>query len=228
MSRRIAIYGGTFDPIHYGHLRSIEELRVRLKIDEIKLVPSSIPPHRDNPGASAKQRLKMLSLALKEFSQLSVDDREIQRSGVSYSVDTVKELREEMDDSCELLFVMGADAFALIHEWHAWQELTNYCHIIVMDRPGMDRPGMDRPGMDIPGSESIRINPLVLEWLEDKLVLEPKELEMKGFGRVLRVRLKQWDLSATDVRQRARRQEVLDKLVPETVAAYIKEQRLYQ
>ena len=211
MIQRIAIYGGTFDPIHFGHLRSIEELRERLSLDCVRLIPSYTPPHRGQPGATSKQRLDMLHLATDNLSNMIVDDREVRRKGTSYTVDTLAELRSEYGATVQIVFVLGSDAFALLHEWHKWQELTNYVHLVVMERPQANAQITDG---------------LVLEWLEARSVKGVEQL-IGPSGQVARVRLSPIDISATEIRRRVRTGESLEDFVPLEVANYIDEHKLY-
>lgn len=211
MTERIAIYGGTFDPIHFGHIRSISEFQVRVKADAVRLVPSYIPPHRALPGASPEARLAMLALAAETMTHVVVDDRELLRQGTSYTVDTVTELRAEYGPDAQMMFVLGSDAFALIHEWHDWQALTNFVHLVVMDRAGF----IAQPS-----------EPKVLEWLTDKEVDSVDALQGAA-GSVARVVLTPIDISATMIRQRLQNRLPIDDLVPINVAKYIRTHKLY-
>ena len=210
MTKRIAIYGGTFDPVHFGHLKSIDALRRLLNLDLVRLIPSYIPPHRDEPGASSSDRLTMLELAAKDL-EVEVDDREIRREGTSYSVDTLRELRDELGAGPELMFVLGSDAFALLHEWFNWESLTNYAHIIVMERPGLSSEVRDQS---------------VLEWAETRIVDDVHALHGAG-GNIARVALSPYDISATQIRRRITNGGDISELVPEAVANYIKQHKLY-
>ncbi len=209
--QRIAIYGGTFDPVHYGHLRSIDELTSLLALDEVRLVPSRVPPHRDSPNASTAQRLEMLKLAIEEFPGLTIDEREMHRRGTSYTFDTLAEIRQEVGPDVQLLFVLGSDAFALLHEWHRWQDLTDLAHLVIMDRPGLAL-----------GAPTV----MVLKWLEQRLVMEPNQLH-GAHGQVVRVALPRVDISATEVRARCAAGQCIGALVPERVANFIKLHKLY-
>ncbi len=131
----IGILGGTFDPIHHGHLRCAQELLQDLPLDEVRLVPCRIPPHRDTPQASAEQRLRMLKAALDGAPGLTVDDRELSREGPSYTVDTLHSLRAEFG-ATPLCLIVGMDAFNGLDRWHRWQELIGLAHIVVAHRPG--------------------------------------------------------------------------------------------
>jgi nicotinate-nucleotide adenylyltransferase len=132
----LAIFGGTFDPIHLGHLSVAWEASELLDA-EVRLMPASIPPHRSSPTASAPQRVEMLRAALRGQSRLSLDTRELDRSGPSYTVDTLHEFRQEFG-ARPLVLLLGADAFAGLRSWHRWRELFDVTHIGVLNRPGVD------------------------------------------------------------------------------------------
>ncbi|MCC6197716.1 MAG: nicotinate-nucleotide adenylyltransferase [Burkholderiales bacterium] len=135
MSAPIAILGGTFDPVHYGHLRFADDVRRALGLAEVRLVPAGDPPHRGGPQASAAHRLAMLRWAVTQFPGLAVDAREIERAGKSYTVLTLEELRREHPDS-PLLLLVGADAFHDLPTWHRWRDLFDLAHVVVVPRPG--------------------------------------------------------------------------------------------
>ena len=140
MNRSLAIFGGTFDPIHFGHLRTALELMQRLEFDELRMLPCHMPPHRDNPLAAPSQRLGMLQLAVQEVSELGVDDREIERGGVSYMVDTLQSFRDELGASVSLSLVVGMDSFLTLPKWYEWERIPDLAHIVVVARPGSERP----------------------------------------------------------------------------------------
>jgi nicotinate-nucleotide adenylyltransferase len=135
----IGILGGTFDPVHFGHLRPALEVQEALALDEVRLVPCHIPPHRAEPHASAAQRVAMLEAAVRAHPPLGIDIRELQRHGASYTFDTLVSLREELGDAGVCL-LLGMDAFATLTTWHRWSELTDLCHLVVMTRPGAETP----------------------------------------------------------------------------------------
>jgi nicotinate-nucleotide adenylyltransferase len=132
----LAIFGGTFDPIHIGHL-SVAWEAAELLDAEVRLMPASVPPHRLPPTASAEQRVDMLRAALRGQSRLTLDTRELDRSGPSYTVDTLHELRKEFGDR-PLVLLLGADAFAGLRSWHRWRDLFDVTHIGMINRPGVD------------------------------------------------------------------------------------------
>jgi nicotinate-nucleotide adenylyltransferase len=132
----LAIFGGTFDPVHLGHLSVAWEASELLDA-EVRLMPASVPPHRPPPSATAQQRVAMLHAALQGQSRLTLDTRELERSGPSYTIDTLIELRAEQDGR-PLVLLIGADAFAGLPSWHRWRELFEVAHIGVLSRPGVE------------------------------------------------------------------------------------------
>ena len=133
--RPLAIFGGTFDPVHLGHL-SVAWEAAELLNAEVRLIPANIPPHRPAPMASAAERVAMLRRALQGQSRLTLDTRELERSGPSYTVDTLAELRGEQGERA-LVLLVGADMFAKLSGWHRWRDLFELAHIGVLSRPGI-------------------------------------------------------------------------------------------
>ena len=132
----IGLLGGTFDPVHNGHLRLAIELRQMLGLARVHLIPSARPPHRNPPVASPGQRAKWIRVALADEDGLCLDDRELLRDGPSYTVDTLADLRRELPDT-PLCLIMGGDVFAKLPEWQDWQQLFDYAHIVLIQRPGV-------------------------------------------------------------------------------------------
>ena len=139
--RPMGVFGGTFDPIHYGHLRSAFEMLQVLRFDEVRFIPCGDPPHRGTTFASASERLRMVELATAGQDGFVVDDRETRRQGPSYSIDTLLSLREEFAGRA-LGLIVGMDAFLGLPGWHRWAELLDVAHIIVAHRPGWKAPDM--------------------------------------------------------------------------------------
>ncbi len=135
----IGIFGGTFDPIHYGHLRTAFELQQALRLAEVRFLPAGNPPHRQQPLADASLRLRMVQAATEGHRGFMVDDREVRKSGPSYSVETLAELRREHPDR-SLCLIVGMDAFLSLPKWHQWQELLQLSHLVVAHRPGWRAP----------------------------------------------------------------------------------------
>jgi len=135
----LGIFGGTFDPVHVGHLRTGYELMRALRLAELHWIPVGNPGHRDPPLASAELRLEMLRLAIADQPGFVLDDREIRRGGVSYTIDTLSELRREHPQR-SLCLLLGMDAFAGFTSWHRWQEIFAVAHVVVAHRPGWQAP----------------------------------------------------------------------------------------
>ena len=137
--RPVGVFGGTFDPIHYGHLRTAFELLQALRLSEVRFIPCGDPPHRGTTFASAAERLRMVALAIDGQEGFVADDRELARGGPSYSIDTLLTLREEFPQR-PLGLILGMDAFLGLHTWHRWDELLDVAHIVVAHRPGWKAP----------------------------------------------------------------------------------------
>lgn len=135
----IGILGGTFDPVHFGHLRAALEIRQQLGLQEVRLVPCRTPPHRPQPLASATQRVAMLEAAIRNHPGLRIDTRELEREGPSWTLDTLVSLHQELGGQSVCL-LLGLDAFHGLSTWHRWHELLDYCHMVVMTRPGASLP----------------------------------------------------------------------------------------
>jgi nicotinate-nucleotide adenylyltransferase len=217
MSNALGIFGGTFDPVHYGHLRAAAEVRDALDLMELRLVPARDPPHRGTPSATAAHRVEMLKLALAEFPQLAIDTREIDRIGKSYTVDTLRELRNEQPDR-PLVLVVGADAFAGLPQWHRWRELPRLAHIAVVTRPGTRL-------------EDALHGPLAELW-QNRHRESKVQLETAPAGAILTVPVTPQPISATAIRAALAqgRKEIAQVrgLLPAAVLAYIDHHQLYR
>ena len=179
----IGIFGGTFDPIHYGHLRTALELLQRLSLTEIRFVPCADSPHRETTPTAGAYRLEMVRAAVAEQSSFVVDDREFKREGPSYSVETLRSLRNEYP-SVSLCLLMGMDAFLGLPEWYRWEELTELAHLVVAHRPGWLAP------------EHGALGELLLERGTDEVT----SLHDSQCGRVFVTPVTQLDISATELR----------------------------
>ena len=204
----IGLFGGTFDPVHYGHLRSALEVKEIFGLTEVRLIPSAQPPHREQPAATALMRLHMLELAIKNQPGLMIDTRELNRHGASYMVDTLKSLRQEIKDEPLLLFI-GTDAFNQLKTWHQWQHLFDFAHIVIMTRPGFEIQNLD-------------------EFFKARMAVEITELAHNEAGKLYFQQVTQLDISATAIRNMIAEQQNPGFLLPDTVIAYIRQHRLYQ
>ncbi|MFE8072736.1 nicotinate-nucleotide adenylyltransferase [Marinobacteraceae bacterium S3BR75-40.1] len=204
--------GGTFDPVHVGHLRMAIELREHFAASHIHLVPCHVPPHRDTPGASSADRVRMLQAAVADEVGLVVDERELRRDAPSYTADTLADLRRELGESQPLALVLGTDAFAGIDRWHQPEAVLERAHLIVIDRPGYPLPE----------------DGLARRWVHEHGVNDVSELKSRERGAVLQLRLSLLDISATDVRERIASGRSPRYLVPDPVWQYIRERGLYR
>ena len=212
----VALLGGTFDPVHLGHLGLADDARRALGVDEIRLIPAGDPPHRSAPGASAAHRLAMLRLAIERHPGLAIDDRELRRRGKSYTALTLDELRAE-DADRPLIMILGADAFRGLPTWHRWQDLLALAHVAVAARPG------DPFDAALPEA-------LVPLW-RSRRTRDRGELFSTPAGRILVVTIVPRDISASAIRAALARggPDALSvrALLPPAVWDYIAEHRLY-
>ncbi len=208
----IGVFGGTFDPVHFGHLRPLLEVQQALALDEVRLIPSFIPPHRDTPGASAEQRLAMLELAVAETPGFVIDQRELLRGGPSYTVDTLESLRDDLANHQSLCLIMGLDAFVGLDSWYKWQRLTELAHIVVMQRPG---------------GQLVKTG-AVAELVERMQVLDVAELQQQPSGRVYFQSVTQLEISATAIREFVAHAQDVRFLMPDSVRYYIETHGLYK
>jgi nicotinate-nucleotide adenylyltransferase len=180
----LALLGGTFDPVHFGHLSAAWEAAEILDA-EVRLVPANVPPHRPPPHASAAERVAMLRAALRGQDRLHLDTRELDRAGPSYTVDTLVALRAERRER-PLVLLVGADAFAGLANWHRWRELFELSHIGVLRRPGEQH--------DLPV--------VLTAALAGRHTRETRDLQAAPAGRVIELPITPLDVSATRVRER--------------------------
>lgn len=211
MTQRIGLLGGTFDPIHIGHLRAALEVAEQFALDELRLIPSARPPHRGTPQVSAQARLDMVRLAVADVPPLTVDDRELWRDKPSWTIDTLESLRAELGAEVQLLLLVGWDAFCGLPTWHRWQELLDHCHILVLQRPDA---GSEAP-------EALR------NLLAARSVADPQALKGPA-GQIAFVWQMPLAISATQVRERLGSGRSIRFLVPDAVLAYIHAHGLYR
>jgi nicotinate-nucleotide adenylyltransferase len=209
----VGVFGGTFDPVHFGHLRPALELRERLGMQRMLMIPCSVPPHRPQPCASAAQRLAMLERAVAGEAALEVDERELRRSGPSYMADTLATLRQELGET-PLCLCLGVDAFLGLPEWERWETLLELAHIVVAHRPGWQLQGE---------TLAAPLQRLLATQRSD----EPDELAQHPAGRVLLQPVTQLDISATAIRGHIAAGGSARYLLPDAVWDYIRQEKLY-
>lgn len=210
MAKKIGILGGTFDPVHIGHLRSAIEVLEGCELDEVRLIPGAVPPHRATPMVGARQRLDMVRLAVEGVTGLSVDDRELRREGPSWTIDTLLSLRQELPADAQLYFILGQDAFAGLPGWHRWQELLQYCHLLVLQRP------------HLPTQLPVELKQL----LEHKQAAAPSLLQGPA-GQIAMLEQTPLPIAATVLRQARSKGRDIRYLVPDAVHQYIQHHGLY-
>jgi len=206
------VFGGTFDPIHYGHLRSALELVERLQLERLRLMPSARPPHRPAPPCSAEHRAAMVELAVAGEPRLVCDTRELRRPGVSYAIDSLAELRAELGAGTGLCMVMGCDAVLGITGWHRWRELLDRAHIVILARPGWALPQSGE----------------VARWVREHRLEDRGALRDTPAGGIVIEELRPLDISSTEIRQLLGAGLSARYLLPRSVLDYIETNELYR
>lgn len=214
--RPVAVFGGTFDPIHFGHLRLAQELAESVHLEEVRFMPGGEPPHRAAPQVTAEQRLEMVRLALGNNPLFKLDDREVRRRGPGYTVDTLIELRGEVGAERPLCLLLGADAFLELATWHRWHELFSLAHIIIAHRPGFP-----------PESWPARMpEPLAREY-SARLMRQPFAVHLSPAGGIVTQAIAALDISASMIRDSLARDVSPRYLLPDPVLDYIRSNGLY-
>jgi nicotinate-nucleotide adenylyltransferase len=214
-SVKIGILGGTFNPIHFGHLRPAEEIRQQFKLSKIIFIPSAMPPHKDDQAViDPSHRMKMVDLAITGNDAFASSDIEIKRSGKSYTIDTIRELKGCYQD-VEFYFILGADAFLEINTWYKWTELFKECEFIVMNRPGAPRVS---PAKLLPAE------------VKDEFKWRPRKKEFvhSSAHRIYMVQVSALDISSKQIREMVREGRSIRYLLPRRVMEYILEHQLYR
>lgn len=211
MTSRIGVYGGMFDPVHNGHIKAASFAASLLDLDQVRLIPCAVPNHRDPATARSEQRVRMLELATSGRPKLCVDQRELQRTGVSYTTDTLRSLSEEFS-ARTLVFILGLDAFNSIPHWHNWPELFELAHLLVLNRRGG------------------KLDAAVCEQLgyEERSVPEPLQLFNCETGGIYFAWDFDIDLSSSAVRDRLRANEETARMLDGKVSLYIDDNKLYR
>ncbi len=212
MTRIVGLLGGTFDPIHHGHLRLALECAAMVGFTQTHLIPAHLPPLRPPPIASAAQRLRMVQLAVAGDETLRTDEVEVARGGSSYTVDTLLAMRgAAVTDS--LCLILGQDAFLKLRGWRQWEQILDLAHIVIAARPGQGDTGAD---------------PVLRQLQERHGVTDPAALRHRAAGCILPVTVPALDISATRIRQSIAAGGSVRFLLPEPVIKFIQQEGLYR
>ncbi|VAW74509.1 Nicotinate-nucleotide adenylyltransferase [hydrothermal vent metagenome] len=207
----ICILGGTYDPVHFGHLRTALDVQQALDIPQVHLLPCRVPPHRDEPYLSASARLTLLELAVQNEPSLQIDARELNREGPSWMVDTLQSLRNEIGPEEPLCLALGMDALAALDSWHYWREIPGLCHLVVMHRTGYDWPGEGE----------------VADWLKTARMDDVTTLHDAPAGWAAAVRVTQLDISSTTIRETLAAGHNARYLLPDAVLERMTQENWY-
>ena len=211
----LGLFGGTFDPVHFGHLRLATELSEAFHLEKVIFIPAGLPYHRGRDAhATSEQRLTMLKLATQRDARFDVDDREIKRSGNTYSYDTLAEIRHERGPETPLVFLAGTDAFARIDTWHRWTELFDLAHFAVAVRA--DDAQWFKRG---PGTFPKEVWP--------RITLNPRELAGAPAGKIMTFAMTPLSISSTAIRTLAGEGASIRYLTPDPVVEYVRSHNLY-
>lgn len=210
----IGLLGGTFNPIHFGHLRLAQTLAEALRLDEVRFIPAANPPHKSAPSVSATARAEMVRLAIMDNPIFSIDTRELARTGHSYTVDTLESLRAELGQSASLVLLMGSDAFTQLHTWHRFTDIMQLCHIALVQRPMTQQA------------------PTPLEKVLDTLLHNHysenvDDLHTTPAGVITMQAMPPLAIASTDIRAILQSKHSARYLLPDSVLAYIFKQYLY-
>jgi len=208
-----ALFGGTFDPIHYGHLKPVEILANQIGLQRVTIMPNNVPPHRPQPEASAAQRKMMLELAIADKPLFQLDERELRRDSPSYTAQTLQEWRAEQGPETPLAFIIGQDSLLTFPGWYQYQTILENSHVIVCRRPGYALTMKEEQHQ---------------QWLEAHLTYQVEDLHTLPAGKIFLAETPWFDISATLIRQRLQQGLPCDEMLPLSVLRYIRQQGLYQ
>ncbi len=209
----IGIFGGTFDPVHLGHIKPALDVKQSLGLEELRFIPCSIPAHRAAPIATVEQRLAMLHAAIDGHENCIIDERELNRQGVSYMVDTLQSLQHDLSGK-RFCLIIGMDAFLGLNQWYQWQRLFDLANCVVTYRPGFE--------LDLAQLPADLFNEVKQRQVDSVKVFIEKQQ-----GAILFMPVTQLDISATDIRQRVKHEKSIEEFVPPAVNNVIQQQQIY-
>jgi nicotinate-nucleotide adenylyltransferase len=210
----IAILGGTFNPIHLGHLHLAKQLQASLGFDSIRFMPAALPALKDVPSATAEQRAELVKISIENQAHFTLDTRELSRSGVSFTIDTLISLREALGNEVIICWLMGSDAFANLNAWHRWQELLNYAHLVVVKRPRND--------------DLSKLSAEMKKLLSTYEAKHTDEIKQQAHGKILIQEIAALDISSTQIRENIAHGKDVSALVSPAALQYIQSHQLYK
>ena len=210
--QRIGIFGGTFDPIHFGHIHTAKQTAQWLNLDKLLILPSHIPPHKNKTLATAQQRLAMVDLVCQKDPTFILDKRELNKSSPSYTVETLQEIKNEYAQT-QLFFIVGMDSLLTFKTWHKYQEILSLCHLVVNSRPNYH---VDKNNTEL------------TQLLASHQINHPNKLKKKSAGCILLHDSKDWYISSTEIREKIKNNHNCSELLPVDVLSYINKEQLYR
>ncbi len=208
--KMIGLLGGTFDPIHCGHLHIALACLKQLPLDALQFIPCHIPPHQKVPNASTRERLAMVKLAIEPYSQLSVNPIELNNTGPCYTINTLTQLNNSNDCLC---FILGSDSFLQFEQWQEWQSILNYCHLVIINRPSYPLT---------------QLNSSLRKYYQQNLTSKVADLTSKASGHIYILPTAPNTISSSYIRMALRNKSLNNGDIPEKVRHYIEEHKLYQ
>lgn len=208
-----AMFGGTFDPIHFGHLIPVETLANQTGLSRVIIMPNNVPPHRPQPEATSAQRKRMVELAIADKPLFRLDERELNNQAPSYTAQTLQAWREEQGPQAPLAFIIGQDSLLTFPNWHSYESILENCHLIVCRRPGYPLTMQEEAHQ---------------QWLERHLTNDQEALHQLPAGKIWLAETPWLTISATLIRERLERNEPCDDLLPQAVLDYINAEGLYR
>ena len=206
----IGIFGGTFDPVHYGHIKPALSIKQALNLSQLRFIPNRNPPHREQPWLDVARRVALLKMALADLPDVVVDEREVARDGPSYMVDTLQTLVSDFPDD-DFCLIIGMDAYMAIAKWFRWRSLFELCHLVVTTRPGFATEQV-----------SARMSAADYQFLSERLVSEAAQLRPRETGKILLKSVPQLAISSTQIRDRLRRGEDVSEWLPVAVSEQLR------
>lgn len=215
MSEPLGLFGGTFDPVHFGHLRLAEESVSHLGLGGVRWIPAGQPPHREVPEVTAQQRLAMVLRSTAENAHFSVDDSEVMAAAPSYTVHTLERLRAELGNEQSLVLLVGADAFGGFSSWHRWRDIFSLAHVAISHRPGFPIAAASLPKA-------------LADEFNDRRKADASALKAAPAGAIVTFAMTQLAISATQIRKLLGNGLSARYLLPDSVLDYIQHHQLYR